>query len=177
MIKKNSTLIDICGGCGWLKPHLDDSIKYTVADASNEFKKTCIEAGTNFVHLNCKNFNTIKNKYDYSVIIISLYQFKKNVQDVINQFKKNVQDVIKKLKKISKKKVIVVEEIKSKKKINTFFYIKRKVIDYLCYTDFYRENNDLFTFSEFKILMKKNKFILNKKYINNNVLIGVFNIR
>ena len=166
MIKKNSTLIDICGGCGWLKPHLDDSIKYTVADASNEFKKTCIEDGTNFVHLNCKNFNTIKNKYDYSVIIISLYQFKKNVQDVI-----------KKLKKISKKKVIAVEEIKFKKKINTFFYIKKKVIDYLCYTDFYRENNDLFTFSEFKILMKKNKFILNKKYINNNVLIGVFNIR
>ena len=65
LIKKNSTLIDICDGCGWLKPHLDDSIKYTVSDASNEFK----------------------------------------------------------------------------------------------------------------ILMKKNKFILNKKYINNNVLIEVFNIR
>ena len=41
LIKKKTSLIDVCGGCGWLKDHLDQSIKYTVDDASEEFGKIC----------------------------------------------------------------------------------------------------------------------------------------
>ena len=41
LIKKKTSLIDVCGGCGWLKDHLDSSIEYTVADASEEFGKFC----------------------------------------------------------------------------------------------------------------------------------------
>ena len=41
LIKKKSSLIDVCGGCGWLKDHLDENINYTVADASKEFGNVC----------------------------------------------------------------------------------------------------------------------------------------
>ena len=166
LIKKNTSLIDVCGGCGWLKDHLDSSIEYTVADASEEFGKFCKKKNINFIKLNCKDFNIIKYKFDYTVMIISLYQFRKNLKKVIKD-----------LKKISKKKVIIVEEILPIKKINRFSFIRKKISDYLCSTKFCKENYDLFSLSEFKILMKKSKFKLIKKFINNNILVGTFEIR
>ena len=63
--------------------------------------------------------NIIKYKFDYTVMIISLYQFRKNLKKVIKD-----------LKKISKKKVIIVEEILPIKKINRFGFIRKKISDY-----------------------------------------------
>ena len=79
LTNKKTSLIDVCGGCGWLKEHLDPSIKYTVADASKEFGEVCKKKDINFTRLNCKKFSIVRGKFDYVVMIISLYQFKKNV--------------------------------------------------------------------------------------------------
>ena len=56
----------------------------------------------------------------------------------------------------------------------TFKDLKKKIRGYLCETDFHKKNNDLFTFNEFKILMKKNNFKVNNKFIKNNLLIATF---
>ena len=132
-IKKNSSLIDICGGAGWLKDHIDPSIKYTVADASNNFGKICKKKRINFMKINWENFNILKKKFDYSVMIISLYQFK-------NDLKKTIRN----LKKISKKKVIIIEEILPVNESTIFSNIKKTIRGYLCKTSFYHKNNDLF---------------------------------
>ena len=166
LIKKKSSLIDVCGGCGWLKNHLDKNINYTVADASEEFGDVCKKKNINFIKLNCKSFNIIKNKFDYTVMIISLYQFRKNLKKTI-----------KNLKKISKRKIIIIEEILPFKETDSFRNIKKKIRDYLCNTNFYEKNNDLFSSSEFEILMKKNNFKLIKKFINNNILVGILEIK
>ena len=166
LIKKKTSLIDVCGGCGWLKDHLDQSIKYTVADASEEFGKICKKKNINFIKLNCKNFNIIKSKFDFVVMIISLYQFKNNLRKII-----------KNLKKISKKKIIIIEEIIPPNEAVSLKNIKKKIRDYLCSSNFYEKNNGLFSLLEFKVLMEKNKFKLNKKFINNNILVGVFEIK
>jgi ubiquinone/menaquinone biosynthesis C-methylase UbiE len=166
LIKKKSSLIDVCGGCGWLKNHLDKNINYTVADASKEFGDVCKKKNINFIKLNCKSFNIIKNKFDYTVMIISLYQFRKNLKKTI-----------KNLKKISKRKIIIIEEILPFKETDSFRNIKKKIRDYLCNTNFYEKNNDLFSSSEFEILMKKNNFKLIKKFINNNILVGILEIK
>jgi len=166
LIKKKTSLIDVCGGCGWLKDHLDPSIEYTVADASEEFGKFCKGKDISFIKLNCRNLNIIKKKFDYTVMIISLYQFKKNLNKVIKD-----------LKKISKKKIIIVEEILPIKEIGRIRYIRKKILDYLCTTKYCKENYDYFSFSEFKILMKKNKFKLIKKFIHNNILVGIHEIK
>ena len=165
-IKKKSSLIDICGGCGWLRDHLDQSIKYTVADASKNFGEVCKKKKINFIKLNCNNNIIIPGKFDYGIMIISLYQFKKNLQKVI-----------KNLKRISKKKVIIIEEILPIEEKNIITNIKKKIRDYLSYTNFNKKNNELFNYQEFKKLMKKNKFKLITKYIHNNILIGVFKIK
>ena len=162
-IKKNSSLIDICGGAGWLKNHIDPSIKYTVADASNNFGKICKKKRINFMKINLKNFNTLKKRFDYSVMIISLYQFK-------NDLKKTLRN----LKKISKKKVIKIEEILPVNESTTFSKIKKNIRGYLCKTSFYNKNNDLFGLQEFKILMKKNNFKIINKLISKNLLIATF---
>jgi len=93
LIEKDSTLIDVCGGSGWLKRHIDKSIEYTVGDASEEFCKICEKNGINFIKLDCNNLSIIKDKFDYSVMIISLYQFRDNSEEIL-----------KTLKQISKKK-------------------------------------------------------------------------
>jgi len=162
-IDKNSTLIDICGGAGWLKEHINENIKYTVADASSEFGKSCKKKDIDFIKINWKNFNVSKMKFDYSVMIISLYQFKNNLKKIIMN-----------LKKISKKKVIIIEEVSPDNEMVTFKDLKKKIRGYLCETDFHKKNNDLFTFNEFKILMKKNNFKVNNKFIKNNLLIATF---
>ena len=128
LIKKGTSLIDVCGGCGWLRDHLDESIKYTVADASEEFGQYCKKKNINFIKLNCKNISIINKKFDYVVMIISLYQFKKNLKKII-----------KNLKKISKKKVIIVEEILPYEMTSTFAYTRKKIVDYLCSTNFYKK--------------------------------------
>ena len=162
-IKKNSSLIDICGGAGWLKDHIDPSIKYTVADASNNFGKICKKKRINFMKINWKNFNILKKKFDYSVMIISLYQFK-------NDLKKTIRN----LKKISKKKVIIIEEVLPVSESAIFSNIKKTIRGYLCKTSFYHKNNDLFDLQEFKILMRKNNFKIINKFISNNLLIAIF---
>ena len=163
LINKKTSLIDVCGGCGWLKEHLDPSIKYTVADASKEFGEVCKKKDINFTRLNCKKFSIVRGKFDYVVMIISLYQFKKNVKKIIQN-----------LKSISKKKVIIVEEFLPHKKTNGLANIKKKIINYFCNTNFYNENHDLFSLEELKVLMRKNKFKLIKKFIDDNILVGVF---
>ena len=120
----------------------------------------------NFIKLNCKNFNIIKSKFDFAVMIVSLYQFKNNLRKVIRN-----------LKKISKKKIIIIEEILPPNEAVSLKNIKKKIRDYLCSSNFYEKNNGLFSLLEFKILMEKNKFKLNKKFINNNILVGVFEIK
>ena len=99
-------------------------------------------------------------------MIISLYQFKNNLRKII-----------KNLKKISKKKIIIIEEIIPPNEAVSLKNIKKKIRDYLCSSNFYEKNNGLFSLLEFKILMKKNKFKLNKKFINNNIIVGVFEIK
>ena len=99
-------------------------------------------------------------------MIISLYQFKNNLRKII-----------KNLKKISKKKIIIIEEILPSNEAVSLKNIKKKIRDYLCSSNFYEKNNGLFSLLEFKILMEKNKFKLNKKFINNNILVGVFEIK
>jgi hypothetical protein len=99
-------------------------------------------------------------------MIISLYQFRKNLKKTI-----------KNLKKISKRKIIIIEEILPFKETDSFRNIKKKIRDYLCNTNFYEKNNDLFSSSEFEILMKKNNFKLIKKFINNNILVGILEIK
>ena len=78
------------------------------------------------------------------------------------------------LKSISKKKVIIVEEFLPHKKTNGLANIKKKIINYFCNTNFYNENHDLFSLEELKVLMRKNKFKLIKKFIDDNILVGVF---
>ena len=165
LIKKKNSLIDVCGGCGWLKDYLHPSINYTVADASDEFSEECKERNINFIKINSKKLNVIKYKYDYTVMIISLYQFKKNIKKII-----------KNLKKISRKKVIIIEEIMPVNKFSNLDNIKKRIIDYLCNTDF-SKNYTLFNFSEFESIMKKNKFKINRKFIKDNMVIGIFNIK
>ena len=126
----------------------------------------CKKKNINFIKLNCKNFNIIKSKFDFAVMIISLYQFKNNLRKII-----------KNLKKISKRKIIIIEEILPLNEAVSLKNIKKKIRDYLCSSNFYEKNNGLFSLLEFKILMKKNKFKLNKKFINNNILVGVFEIK
>ena len=166
LIKKKTSLIDICGGCGWLKDYLDPSIKYTVADASKEFSKFCKSKDISFIRLNCNNLNAIQKKFDYSVMIISLYQFRKNIKKII-----------KNLKKISRKKIIIVEEILPIKKIDKITLFKNKILDYLCTTNFSKENYNLFSLIEFKALMKKNNFRLINKFLKNNILVGIYETR
>ena len=165
-IENNSSLIDICGGGGWLKNHLFKNISYTVADASVEFGKTCKKKKINFLKLNCENFKIRNKKYDYSVMIISLYQFKNNFTKIFIS-----------LKKITKKKIIFVEEISPIDEISKLGNIKKKIRGYLCKTDFYKKNNDLYSYTEFKNLMNKHKFKLVSKYKENNLLIGIYKIR
>jgi len=162
-ISKQKSLIDICGGSGWLKDHIDQSIEYTVADASGEFGKICKSKNIKFLKLNCTKFNIKKVKFDYSVMIISLYQFKKNVNEIITN-----------LKKITKKKIIIIEEISPKDESNYFSNIKKIIRDYLCKTDFYIKNNDLYNLHEFSSLMKKNKFEIINKFINHNLIIAIY---
>ena len=61
LTNKKTSLIDVCGGCGWLKEHLDPSIKYTVADASKEFGEVCKKKDINFTRLNCKKINFVRD--------------------------------------------------------------------------------------------------------------------
>ena len=165
-IRKKTSLIDVCGGTGQLKIHIDKSIKYTVADASDQFASTCKNKNINFIKLNCTNFNIRKIKFDYSVMIISLYQFKSDIKKIL-----------KNLRKISKKKVIIIEEISPKNETNIFTNIKKAIRGYLCKTSFYKKNYDLFNFREFSKLMKKNKFKLIDKFVNYNLLIGIYEIK
>ena len=110
-----------------------------------------------------KNFNILKKKFDYSVMIISLYQFKNNLKTTIRN-----------LKKISKKKVIIIEEVLPVNESTIFSNIKKTIRGYLCKTSFYHKNYDLFNLQEFKILMKKNNFKIINKFISNNLLIAIF---
>ena len=165
-IRKKTSLIDVCGGTGQLKTHIDKSIKYTVTDASDQFESTCKNKNINFIKLNCTNFNIRKIKFDYSVMIISLYQFKSDIKKIL-----------KNLRKISKKKVIIIEEISPKNETNIFTNIKKAIRGYLCKTSFYKKNYDLFNFREFSKLMKKNKFKLIDKFVNYNLLIGIYEIK
>ena len=162
-IKKNSSLIDVCGGAGWLKNHIDQSINYTVADASTHFGKVCKEKKINFIKINWRNSNILKKKFDYSVMIISLYQFKNNLKKIIRN-----------LKRISKKKVIIIEEILPYSETSILSNIKKNIRGYLCKTSFYDKNNDLFDSIEFKTLMKKNNFKIINKFISNKILIAIF---
>ena len=162
-IKKNSSLIDICGGGGWLKDHIDESIDYTSADASDQFGEICNKKNIKFIKLNLSKFNTIKMKFDYSVMIISLYQFKKNINNIL-----------KNLKKISKKNIIIIEEVSPLNESGNFSKIKKSIRGYLCKTSFYKKNNDLYTFNEFSKLMKRKKFRLIDKFVNNNLLIAIY---
>ena len=60
-IRKKTSLIDVCGGTGQLKIHIDKSIKYTVADASDQFESICKN----------KNNNINKDKdYEWGVISV-----------------------------------------------------------------------------------------------------------
>ena len=161
LIKKNSTLIDVCGGAGWLKKHIDQTIKYTVSDASTEFGKICEINEINFIKLDCKNLNIIKGKFDYSVMIISLYQFRNNLKKIL-----------KSLKKISKKKIIIIEEVLPNNESYAFTYLKKKIRDYLSNTNYCYKNNHLFTSHEFKALMKKNNFRLINKFATKNLLVA-----
>ena len=165
-IKNNSSLIDICGGGGWLKDHIFKNISYTVADASVEFGNTCKKKKINFVKLNCENFNIKNKKYDYSVMIISLYQFKKNFIKIFKNFKK-----------ITKRKIIFIEEISPINEINKLGNLKKIIRGYLCKTDFYKKNNDLYSYREFNDLMKKYKFKLISKYKEHNLLVGIYKIK
>jgi len=165
-IRKKTSLIDVCGGTAQLKIHIDKSIKYTVADASDQFESTCKNKNINFIKLNCTNFNICKIKFDYSVMIISLYQFKSDIKKIL-----------KNLRKISKKKVIIIEEISPKNETNIFTNIKKAIRGYLCKTSFYKKNYDLFDSREFSKLMKKNKFKLIDKFVNYNLLIGIYEIK
>ena len=113
--------------------------------------------------INFKNFNTLKKKFDYSVMIISLYQFKGDLKKTI-----------KNLKKISKKRVVIIEEILPVGESVSFSNIKKNIRGYLCKTSFYHKNNDLFDLQEFKILMKKNNFKIINKFISYNILIAIF---
>ena len=64
LIKKKTSLIDVCG---WLKDHLDQSIKYTVADASEEFGKICKKKYVN----GYKATHYLKNLiFMYNVVIL-----------------------------------------------------------------------------------------------------------
>tara|TARA_Y100000310_G_C20662869_1_gene805755 strand:+ start:684 stop:1298 length:615 start_codon:yes stop_codon:yes gene_type:complete len=166
LIEKNSTLIDVCGGSGWLKKYIDKKVEYTVSDASVEFGQICKKNKINFIKLNCKNLDNIKNKFDYSVMIISLYQFRDNIKKIL-----------KALKKISKKKIIIIEEVSPDNETYTFTHFKKKIRDYLSYTNYCNKNNHLFTSYEFKVLMKKNNFKLINKFATDNLLVAIFDVR
>ena len=98
-------------------------------------------------------------------MIISLYQFRDNSEEIL-----------KTLKQISKKKIIIIEEVLQDNEVNTFTHLKKKIRDYLSYTDFCNKNNHLYTSYEFKILMEKNNFKLINKFATDNLLVATFDV-
>lgn len=133
-------VLDVCAGTGEFKKFLPSGCTYSAIEVNTFFtsviEKKCITCTIMDLH---KGIGDFRQKVDAAVMIISLYQFRNSLVDLL------LED----LKRIARK-VIIIEEISPKgTAVRSFINL---TMNYMCATDFYRPT-ELLTKTEFESLM------------------------